>query len=175
MNILGIVGSLRKGSYNRLLMNAFVAQKPEGVEVEIADIDSVPLYNDDLIHEFPSAVQTLKEKIESADALIIATPEYNRSIPGVLKNTIDWCTRPRGENSFVGKRTFITGAATGKLGTAVAQYDLKRILLHERAQVLWHPEIFVDRVESKFDNTGNLIDAEIKEQIEKAWLQIVAM
>src|SRR3989344_9169656 len=129
MKILGIVGSLRKNSFNRSLMNAFLAQKPEAVTMEIADISTLPFYNEDSESSFPESAQTLKTQIENADVVIIATPEYNRSVPGVLKNAIDWASRPYGKNSFSGKQVLVVGASVGPIGTALAQYDLNKMLL----------------------------------------------
>ncbi len=173
MKVLGIVGSLRAQSYNKALLQAFITEKPDTVEVEIADIGTLPLFNDDLMSNFPLSAQKLKSQIEGADALIITTPEYNRSIPGVLKNAIDWATRPRGKNSFVGKKIFVTGASNGMLGTVVAQYDLKRILVHERADVIGYPEMFVGLVESKFNEEMILTDEPTREKIQEAWTKIM--
>lgn len=173
MKILGIVGSLRSQSYNKALLNAFFEMKPDGVTIDIADIGTLPLFNDDLMNDFPESAQKLKTQIEAADALIITTPEYNRSIPGVLKNAIDWATRPRGKNSFVGKRIFITGASNGILGTAVAQYDLRKILVHERAEVIGYPEMFVGLAESKFNEKMVLTDEPTREKIKEAWVRII--
>ncbi len=172
MKVLGIVGSLRKNSFNRSLINAFVAQKPHGVEMQIADIGILPHYNQDDESSMPESVQTLKTQIETADVIIVATPEYNRSIPGVLKNAIDWISRPYGQNSLSGKRALVIGASTGPIGTAVAQYDLKKMLLVGDAQVFGQPEFYLGMAESKFDREGNLTDEETKRYIDKAWTRI---
>lgn len=174
MKVLGIVGSLRKDSFNRSLMNAFVAQKPEGVEVEIGDIGSLPHFNQDDEASFPASAQTLKAQVEGADVIIIATPEYNRTIPGVLKNAIDWLSRPYGKNSFAGKKVLVVGASVGPIGASMAQYDLKKSLLHGNAIVYGQPEFFMGMAGSKFDTEGNLTDADTKGYIDNAWARITA-
>lgn len=174
MKILGIIGSLRKDSYNKSLMHAFVAQKPEGVEVEIADISTLPLYNEDLEATFPEQAHTLKSQIANADVIIIATPEYNRTIPAPLKNAVDWVSRPYGQNSFNGKKVFVVGASVGPLGTALAQYDLKKALLHGNASLFGQPEFFMGNAGSKFDAAGVLTDEDTKGHITKAWERIIA-
>jgi chromate reductase len=175
MKILGIIGSLRKNSHNRSLMNAFVAQKPEGVEIELADISTLPFYNEDAESELLSgAPQTLKTQVETADVVIIATPEYNRSVPGVLKNAIDWLSRPYGKNSFSGKKVLVVGASVGPIGTAMAQYDLKKMLLHGNAEIFGQPEFFLGTAGDKFDANGVLTDENTKEHIAGAWARITA-
>lgn len=169
MKILGIVGSLRKNSFNRSLMNAFLSQKPEAVTMEIADISTLPFYNEDSESEFPESAHTLKTKIENADVIIIATPEYNRSVPGVLKNAIDWVSRPYGKNSFSGKRVLVVGASVGPLGAGLAQYDLKKMLLHGNAHVYGQPEFFVGVAGGKFNEEGTLTDVATQEHITAAW------
>ena len=173
MKVLTIVGSLRKASYNRSLMNAFIAQKPEGVEIEIGEIGTLPFYDQDLESSFPEAAQKLKTQVETADAIIIATPEYNRSVPGVLKNAIDWLSRPYGKNSFGGKKVLVVGASVGPTGASMGQYDLKKMLLHGNAEVFGQPEFFVGFAGNKFDESGALIDEDTKKYIDGAWARIV--
>src|SRR5579859_2585336 len=125
--VLGIAGSLRKGSYNKLALRAAVELKPADMEIESFDIAPIPLYDEDLRERgFPPVVQDLREKIRSADALLIVTPEHNYSMPGVLKNAIDWASRPP-QQPLNGKPAAIMGASTGRLGTARAQYHLRQI------------------------------------------------
>lgn len=174
MKVLGIVGSLRKGSFNHSLINAFVAQKPEGVEMEIADIGVLPHYNEDIASPYPEVAQNLKNQVEGADVIIIATPEYNRSVPGVLKNAIDWLSRPYGKNSFDGKKVLVVGASVGPTGASMAQYDLKKSLLHGNAIVIGQPEFFMGMAGSKFDTEGKLTDADTKGYIDNAWARITA-
>lgn len=153
-------------------MNAFNEQKPEGVTMEIADIGTLPLYNEELETIFPESAQTLKTQIENSDLIIIATPEYNRSIPGVLKNAIDWVSRPYGKNSFSGKKILVVSASVSPIGGALAHYDLTKILLHLNATVFGQPEFFVGMAGSKFDAEGNLNDEATHEHIQKAWERI---
>lgn len=168
-NIVGIVGSLRKGSYNLALMNAFIKQAPEGVSIEIASIGDLPLFNEDLeVNAFPEAAQILKSKIESADAVIISTPEYNRGTSGVLKNAIDWISRPDGQNSLKGKLVLVVGASTGVRGADIAQYDLKRSLTYMNSKVIGQPEFFLGLAAEKFNEAGELIDADTAKYIDKA-------
>ncbi len=174
MKVLGIVGSLRAQSFNRSLMNAFLENKPEGVEMEIGDIATLPFYNEDIESPFPAGAELLKQQVADADVVIIATPEYNRSIPGVLKNAIDWLSRPYGKNSFSGKRVLVVGASVGPVGAALAQYDLKKMLLHGNAEVFGQPEFFVGLAGSKVDATGVLTDPTTIEHIKGAWARITA-
>lgn len=168
-NIIGIVGSLRKGSYNRSLMNAFVKHAPSGVFIEIAEIGNLPLFSEDLESSaFPETAHVLKTKIEAADAIIIATPEYNRGTSGVLKNAIDWISRPDGQNSLKGKPALVVGASTGARGADIAQYDLKRSLTYMNSKVIGQPEFFLGLAKEKFDDEGNLIDESTSKYIDKA-------
>lgn len=174
MKVLGIVGSLRTGSFNRSLMHAFIAQKPDIVEMEVADISTLPFYNQDSDSAFPEVAQSFKTQIENADVILIATPEYNRSVPGVLKNAIDWASRPYGKNSFSGKKVLVVGASTGPTGAALAQYDLKKALLHGNAEIFGQPEFFVGTAGSKFDENGTLTDESTKKHIDSAWEKIIS-
>jgi chromate reductase len=124
--ILGFAGSLRKGSYNRSLLRAALELLPANVELEIFDLEGIPPYNQDLDPQPPEKVRAFKAKIRAADALLIVTPEYNYSIPGVLKNAIDWASRPHGDNSFDDKPVAFMGASMGMIGTARAQYHLRQ-------------------------------------------------
>src|SRR3989344_2272225 len=162
MKILGIVGSLRKNSFNRSLMNAFLAQKPEAVTMEIADISTLPFYNEDSESSFPESAQTLKTQIENADVVIIATPEYNRSVPGVLKNAIDWVSRPYGKNSFANKPVLAMGVSIGNIGTAVAQSHLRQIMIYLDADVIGQPELYLGPAQEIFDTEGNIINDSTK-------------
>ena len=168
IKIVGIVGSLRSQSYNKGLIAAFQDMLPEGVEMKIADIGILPHFNQDLEASFPSEAQDLKDIVESADALIIATPEYNRAVPGVLKNSIDWLSRPYGKNSLAGKPVLVVGASPGGTGAAMAQYHLKQSLLHLNAQVLGQPEFHVGGTGEKFDDAGVLTDDKTREYITSA-------
>lgn len=174
-HIIGIIGSLRKESYNRKLMRAFAAHAPEGVTITEAPIGGLPLYSEDVESEaVPESVQAFKQAIESADAVIIATPEYNRGVPGVLKNAIDWASRPDGENSFDGKTVLVVGASSGSIGTAVAQSDLKQTLLHLNVIVIGQPEFFLGRAGEKFAEDGTLTDERTHEHIKSAFAALRA-
>ena len=168
LNILGLVGSLRAGSYNKMLMTAFKENLPQGSSLEIADIGNLPLYNEDLATNFPKEAQDLKNKIESADAIIITTPEYNRSTSGVLKNAIDWTSRPYGTATWKGKKILVVGATMGNVGTALAQFHLKQIFSYLDARVLGQPEFYLSMAQDKFNDKGELTDPSTKEHIAKA-------
>jgi chromate reductase, NAD(P)H dehydrogenase (quinone) len=153
-------GSLRRGSYNSALLRATAELLPEGMTLDIVTLDDIPLYNEDLLSEagFPESVQRLRAQIAAADALLIVTPEYNHSIPGVLKNAIDWASRPP-EMPFAGKPAAIMGAATGMMGTVRAQQHLRQILTMLNVHVLNKPEVLVAQSREKFDADGQLVDA----------------
>jgi chromate reductase len=169
MNILALSGSNRKDSFNTMLLHNLQALASSGMEIEIADTATIPLYNQDVEHvSFPASVHALKEKIERADGIIIATPEYNRSIPGTLKNVIDWVSRPYGKNSFAGKPTIVAGVSVGKLGTAIAQSHLRQILMHLDARVIGQPELYLGPAHELFDTDGNLMDDSTKELLVQA-------
>ena len=174
MTILGISGSLRKGSTNTALLRALQELAPAGMTIEIVSIDAIPLYNQDTEGTFPPAVRALKAKIAAADGLIIATPEYNRSMPGVLKNAIDWLSRPYGENSFAKKTVLVAGVSGGKIGTAVAQSHLRQVLVHLDADVIGQPELYLGPAQTLFDEAGNLTDEATKELAQKA-LSVLAL
>ena len=130
MLILGFAGSLRAGSYNKALLRAAIDLLPEGVTLEIFDLLGIPAYNQDLESDMPIKVKEFKSKIrEESDAILIATPEYNFSVPGVLKNSIDWASRPYGDNSFDSKPVAIMSASIGMLGGARAQYHLRQMFV----------------------------------------------
>lgn len=175
-NIVGVVGSLRKGSYNRALLNTFIKQAPEGVSIEITEIGELPLFNEDMEKgDFPISAQILKTKIEAADAIIISTPEYNRGTSGVLKNAIDWISRPEGQNSLKGKPVLVVGASTGVRGADIAQYDLKRALVYMNAKVVGQPEFFLGLADQKFDEKGKLIDIDTVKYINRALEALLAI
>ncbi len=167
IKIVGIIGSLRKGSLNRMLVNAIKELAPQGMTVEIAEIGNLPLFNQDLEANFPKEAQELKDKISAADSVIIATPEYDRSVPGVLKNALDWTSRPYGQSAWPGKVVAVVGASGGAIGTAVAQSHLKQILLYLDARVLGQPEFYLGGAVGKFDKDGKLTDETTKERIAK--------
>jgi chromate reductase len=144
------------------------------MEIEQAETGNLPLYNSDLEVAFPAEAAALKAKIESADGVIFATPEYNRSIPGGLKNAIDWASRPYGKNSFAGKPALVMGVSGGKLGTILAQSHLKVVLLHLNMDVLGQPEVFLGPAGELFDAAGNLTDMKTKEFLSTALVSLSA-
>lgn len=168
MHILALSGSLRKDSFNTALINAFATHAPDGVSITVADISALPLYNQDRESSFPEVVSTLKDMIRTADGILIATPEFNRSVPGVLKNAIDWTSRPYGDSAWKGKPVYVVGASVGGIGTALAQYELKKILLYLDAHVLGQPEFFLGTAGDKFDSSGTLVDEKTVEHITEA-------
>jgi len=157
-NVLAISGSLRKASTNTMALKAAQALAPDGMTVELADLSQIPLFNGDLqsLGE-PEAVVHLKAQIRAADAVLIATPEYNFSIPGVLKNALDWVSRPP-EPPFDGKPVAIMGAAPGPLGTARVQYHLRQVLVFMNTFTVNKPEVFISHSGTKFDSEGRLTD-----------------
>jgi len=159
MKVLGISGSLRKASFNTMALRAAAGLAPDGMSIEMADIRDIPLYDEDLRSASgePQAVARLKAQIAAADAVLIVTPEYNYSIPGVLKNAIDWVSRPPGA-VFDGKVVGIIGASPGPLGTARAQYDLRKMMVFLNAFVVNKPEVFIREAAGKFNAGGELTD-----------------
>ncbi|MDE2517743.1 MAG: NAD(P)H-dependent oxidoreductase [Rhodospirillales bacterium] len=159
VKILGIAGSLRKASFNAAALRACQGLAPAGMAIEIFDIASIPLYNEDLRGEgFPPPVVALRAAIKAADGLLIATPEYNYSVPGVLKNAIDWASRPP-EQPFDGKPIGIIGASAGVLGTARAQYHLRQCFVFLNGHVMNRPEVMIGGAQNKFAADGSLTDA----------------
>ncbi|HEY1260408.1 MAG TPA: NADPH-dependent FMN reductase [Stellaceae bacterium] len=158
VHVLAMCGSLRAGSYNRLALRTAIELKPPGMTVDIADIGAIPLYNEDVRAQgFPPAVETLRRQIKEADALLFATPEYNYSMPGVLKNAIDWASRPP-DQPFAGKPAAIIGASAGMGGTVRAQYDLRRSCVFLDMHPLNKPEVFIAQAQTKFDASGRFTD-----------------
>ncbi|MCA8928693.1 MAG: NAD(P)H-dependent oxidoreductase [Alphaproteobacteria bacterium] len=158
ISVLGLSGSLRPASFNTAALRAAQELAPAGMTIAIADISGVPLYHEDVYQKgFPPAVETLREQIRSADALLIATPEYNYSFSGVLKNAIDWASRPP-SHPFDGKPVALMGASPGRLGTARAQYHLRQVLVFLNAHALNKPEVMIASAGSAFDADGKLTD-----------------
>ena len=157
-NVLAICGSLRAGSYNRAALRTAIELKPPGMTIEIADIGSFPLYNEDVRAQgFPAPVERLRRQIAAADALLFVTPEYNYSISGVLKNAIDWASRPP-DQPFAGKPVAIMGAGAGMAGTARAQYDLRRCCVFLDMHPINKPEVLIGQAQTKFDAEGRFTD-----------------
>src|SRR4030042_4691295 len=165
VKILGFVGSLRKGSYNKALMRAAVKLAPEEATIEVFDLEGIPPFNQDLERQPPQTVKEFKAKIRKADAILIATPEYNYSIPGVLKNAIDWASRPFGDNAFEGTPVAVMGASPGMTGTARAQYHLRQTFVFLNMYPVNRPEVMVPFVHEKIDKDGRVSDTKTREKI----------
>ncbi len=165
ITVLSFSGSLRQGSFNTALLRAAAELLPEGMTLEIFDLTPIPFFNADLEAKgLPEAVKIFKNKIAAADALLIATPEYNYSIPGVLKNAIDWASRLPKDSPLNGKPVAMLGAG-GMLGTVRAQGHLRDILLHNNLLVLNKPEVYIARAAEKFDAAGQLIDEPTRQRL----------
>lgn len=173
VKVLGFAGSLRKASYNKALLHAAVELAPEGMKIEVFDLDGIPLFNQDFEKQLPEKVKEFKAKIKAADAILIATPEYNYSLPGVLKNAIDWASRPYPDNAFNGKPVAIMGASTGMLGTARAQYHLRQCFVFLNMYPLNKPEVMVTYASQKFDENGRLADEETRKYVSALLLSLV--
>lgn len=173
--IAAFAGSLRQDSFNKAIINTAKKYAPENIEINVLDLNGIPLYNQDEEGSMPESVRNFKNALTGADAILIATPEYNRSIPGVLKNAIDWASRPYGNNSFDDKPVATIGASGGAIiGTAVAQYHLRQIFSFLNAHPLERPQVFIGGAGEKVEN-GLFIDEDtvtlIKDLVEKlaAW------
>ncbi len=165
IHILGIAGSLRRQSYNRAALRAAASLLPAGATLEIADIDGLPGFNQDDEQNPPAKVVELKKQIRAADAILIVTPEYNYSIPGVLKNAIDWASRPYGDSAWSGKPVAVMGASVGMMGTARAQYHLRQSFIFLNMHPLNQPEVMIANAAERFDANGNLTHEPTKQII----------
>jgi len=167
IKILGIAGSLRKTSYNRGALRAAQEVAAPDTTIEIFDLDGIPIFNQDAEKPAPEPVAQFKARIRQADAILICTPEYNYSIPGVLKNAIDWASRPYGDSAWEGKPVAIMGASPGMLGTARAQYHLRQCFVFLNMCALCRPELMIADASDKFDDQGNLVDQDTRDRIKK--------
>jgi chromate reductase len=165
VKILGFVGSLRKGSYNKALMRVAVELVPDDATLEVFDLAGIPPFNQDLENAPPQTVKEFKAKIRKADALLIASPEYNYSVSGVLKNAIDWASRPHGDNAFKGKPVAIMSTSVGHLGGARAQYHLRQSFVYLDMHPLNRPEVMMPFAADNIDAEGNVTNEQTKELI----------
>lgn len=165
MKILAICGSLRKESFNRMALKAAQSLVPAGVAIEIFDLHGIPVYSQDDEGQTPPRVAELKQAVRAADAILFCTPEYNYSVPGALKNAIDWASRPYGDNAWKGKPAAVMGASVGALGTARAQYHLRQVLVFMDMPTVNQPEVMIGAAGSKFGKDGALIDDMAKKLI----------
>jgi chromate reductase, NAD(P)H dehydrogenase (quinone) len=173
VRILGIAGSLRRASYNRATLRAATQLVPQDVTLDIFELDGIPGFSQDEEQNPPATVVELKKRIRAADAILIATPEYNYSIPGVLKNAIDWASRPYGDSAWNGKPAAIMGASVGTIGTARAQYHLRQIFVFLNVFPLNQPEVMIGNAAERFDKEGNLTDEATKNFIRQLLQNLV--
>ena len=158
VRILGIAGSLRRTSYNRAALRAATSLVPDAATLEVFELDGIPSFNQDDEGALPGRVVELKRSVRAADAVLFVTPEYNYSVPGVLKNAIDWASRPYGDNAWSGKPTAIMGASVGTIGTARAQYHLRQMFVFLNMFPINQPEVMIGNAATRFDDDGNLMD-----------------
>ena len=173
-SILGIPGSLRKASFNRHALVAAQALVPAGAALEIFELEGIPPFNQDQEKQPPTRVTELKAKVRAADAILFATPEYNYSIPGVLKNAIDWASRPYGDNAWQGKPVAVMGASVGILGSARAQYHLRQCFVFLNMYPVNQPEVLIASAAQRFNERGELTDETSRELIRKLLAELVA-
>lgn len=169
MNIVGIGGSLRKGSYSSALLRAFASMAPKNVTFEILSLAEFPLYNADIEENMPQAVKDVKAKIKAADGIVFATPEYNYSTSGVLKNALDWISRPHGDNSLQDKPVALMSTSPGMLGGSRAFYHMQQFFSYLECHPINRPEIIVPMIKEKLDTEGNLTDQKTKEKLQEMW------
>ncbi len=174
LSILGFAGSLRQGSFNKAILRAAQETVPSEATLEIFDLAGIPLFNQDLENQPVDKVREFKSRIRAADALLIATPEYNYSMPGVLKNALDCASRPYGDNALEGKPVAIMGASIGMLGTARAQYHLRQSCVFLNMYPLNRPEVMVPFAHEKIDDNGRLTDSTTREKVEELVQALIA-
>ena len=173
IRILGIAGSLRGESYNRAALRAATELVPEGATIDIFELDGIPGVNQDEEQNPPAKVVELKQRIREADAILIVTPEYNYSVPGVLKNAIDWASRPYGDSAWNGKPAAIMGASIGAIGTARAQYHLRQMMVFLNMFPVNQPEVMISNASKRFDAEGKLTDDTTKDFIRQLLQSLV--
>lgn len=173
IKILGFVGSLRKGSYNKALMRAAVELVPDNAEIEVFDLAGIPPFNQDLENQPPQILKDVKAKIKAADALLIATPEYNYSIPGVLKNAIDAASRLYADKVFDGKPVAVMSASIGRLGGARAQYHLRQSFVFLNMYPINLPEVMLAQADKNVDADGNLTNEDTRKLIRQLLEELV--
>ncbi len=174
MVILGIAGSLRQQSFNRSLLRAAQELAPDGATIETFELDGIPSFNQDEEGNPPAKVVELKQRIRSADAILFVTPEYNYSVPGVLKNAIDWASRPYGDSAWNGKPAAVMGASVGTIGTARAQYHLRQMFVFLNMYAVNQPEVMVANAHKHFDQDGKLTDETAKKLIRQLLEELVS-
>jgi chromate reductase, NAD(P)H dehydrogenase (quinone) len=177
--VVGIAGSLRPGSYNLALLRAVQEISPEELQIRIHDLSEIPFFSEDVERTaIPGAVTRLREAVADADGFLVATPEYNHGVPGVMKNAFDWLSRPPGKSVLDGKPSAIFGASPGITGTARAQSQLRQSFVFTNTPVLLQPEVLVGRAHEKFDSDGRLTDTATRKYLAQfleafaAWIAI---
>ena len=173
IRILGIAGSLRRASYNRAALRAAMELVPQDAALDIFELDGISGFNQDEEQNPPPKVIELKRRIREADAILIVTPEYNYSIPGVLKNAIDWASRPYGDSAWNGKPVAVMGASIGTIGTARAQYHLRQVFVFLNMFPINQPEVMISNAGERFDAQGNLTDETTKKLIRQLLQSVV--
>ena len=171
--ILGIAGSLRKESFNRALLRAAGELVPDGARLETFELEGLPHFNQDEEQNPHPRVTELKERVRAADAILFVTPEYNYSIPGVLKNAIDCASRPYGDSAWSGKPAAIMGASVGTQGTSRAQYHLRQTFVFLNIYAVNQPEVMVSNAPKRFDQEGKLTDETTKKLIQQLLVELV--
>ena len=173
ITILGIAGSLRRQSYNRSALRAAQQLVPEGAALDIFELDGIPGFNQDEEQNPPAKIVELKKRVRAVNAILFVTPEYNYSVPGVLKNAIDWASRPYGDSAWDGKPAAIMGASIGNIATARAQYHLRQMFVFLNIFPLNQPEVMIGNAAERFDENGNLTDETTKDYIRKLLQSLV--
>lgn len=173
VRILGIAGSLRRASYNRGALRAATKLVPEGATIEVFELDGIPGFNQDDEQNPPAKIVELKQRVREADAILFVTPEYNYSVPGVLKNAIDWASRPYGDNAWNGKPAAIMGASIGAIATARAQYHLRQMMVFLNMFPVNQTEVMIGNAAERFDAQGNLTDETTKDFIRRLLQDLV--
>lgn len=175
ITIAGISGSLRKASFNTATLHLMAAMAPAGMTLDVVTLDGVEPFDTDVEAKgWPTHVAALREQIGAADAVIFATPEYNYSIPGVLKNAIDWLSRPERKSPLFGKPAGIIGASTSRVGTARAQAHLRQILFYNAMPLLPSAEVLIAQAAGRFDDQGRLTDDATRQHLADFWTKYAA-
>lgn len=169
ISVIALSGSLRKGSYTTQLLQAFAEAAPQGIELKILPLGDLPLFNQDLEDEPPASVKTLLKEIEQADAILLATPEYNRSYSPVIKNALDWGSRPEGQSKWKGKPVALLGCSPYQLGAFGAVNHLRQVVMYLDMPVLQQPEFYLSKAGDKFSDEGKLDDEETEKLIATLW------
>jgi chromate reductase len=173
ITVAAFSGSLRKESYTTKLVKAFQQMAPKGITVKIIDISNLPLINQDLEENLPQTVKSLQSSVEQADAILLATPEYNRSYSPVLKNALDWGSRPEGQSKWKAKPVAVVGCSPYNLGAFGAINHLRQVLMYLDMPVLQQPEFYLAKAADKFNEEGVLIDEETRKLINAMWVVFI--